>query len=281
MLEELRTLLALEATGTLSEAAVRLRLTQSAVSKRLQALEAELGFKLVEPDGRRLRITSRGLQVLAKARGLLLEVEALKDLREATTARSMGIGIADSIASSWGPKVLKRALTETKGLSLHVHVHRSTMVLEQVRSGRYELGVVTGRPQGKDLVWDLIVEEPMVLVGSKKPSSTENILTIETQSATWKEIGSEVLAHPKLKGRHYVFLESFSAVLQMAKEGFGLGIVPLGLAKAFGVNEAHLTRLSPRIRRQVHLVKRKSIAELSAVQGLQEALKEHASFIKD
>jgi len=49
MLEGIDALIALERFGTVSEAAVRLRLTQSAISKRIQALQRTVGFRLVEP----------------------------------------------------------------------------------------------------------------------------------------------------------------------------------------------------------------------------------------
>lgn len=51
MLDGLKALVILEKLGTVSEAAVHLRLTQSAVSKRLQALEIELGYPLLEKTG--------------------------------------------------------------------------------------------------------------------------------------------------------------------------------------------------------------------------------------
>ena len=53
MVEGIEALLALERTGTISEAAAQLRLTQSAVSKRIQTLENELEFRVIEPVGRR------------------------------------------------------------------------------------------------------------------------------------------------------------------------------------------------------------------------------------
>lgn len=275
MLDELRALIALESTGTLSEAAVRLRLTQSAVSKRIQALEAKLGYKVTEPDGRKLKLTAKGLLLLSKASPLLLEIESLKDLGDTTTARTMAIGISDSIASSWGPKLLKRALRKIEGLHLEIHVHRSTMILEQIRSGRYELGIVTGKQQGMDLIWTLLIEEPMVLIGQSESSRTSAaILSIETNSATWKEIGKSVLEHEKFKGKEFVFLESFSAAIQMAREGFGQALVPIGLAKTLGFKPHELLTLSPRIKRHVHLVARKSVAGIQCIQELGAAMSE-------
>jgi DNA-binding transcriptional LysR family regulator len=277
MLDELRTLIALESTGTISEAAVRLRLTQSAVSKRIQALEFELGYKVTEPDGRKLKLTSKGLLLLSKARPLLLEIEGLKDLGDSAVPRAMAIGISDSVASSWGPKLIKKALRKVEDLHLEFHVHRSTMVLEQIRSGRYELGIITGAQQGTDLIWNLLVEEPMVLVGQSESSKESGtILSIETNSATWKEIGKRVLDHEKLLGSKFVFLESFSAAIQMAREGFGRALVPIGLTKSFGIKSHELITLSPRITRQVHLVTRKSVSGIQCVGDLGKAMSELA-----
>ena len=45
-------LVALEEHGTMSRAAARLGVTQPAISKRIQALEHELGRDLIEPSGR-------------------------------------------------------------------------------------------------------------------------------------------------------------------------------------------------------------------------------------
>ncbi len=278
MLDELRALIALESTGTISKAAVQLRLTQSAISKRIQALEYEVGYKVTEPDGRKLRLTSQGLQLLAKAKTLVLEIESLKDLKEAAPTRSMTIGISDSIASSWGPKLIKKALKTCEGLHLELHVHRSTMVLEQLRSGKYELGIITGRQQGTDLVWNLLVEEPMVLVGQKESSrGAETILTIETNSATWKEIGRLILEHQKFKGKKFVYLESFSAAIQMAKAGFGQALVPLGLAKILGFKHNEMVIPSGNIKRQVHFVSRKSLAGIPCVQNFSVAMTDLSS----
>lgn len=275
MLDGLKALVALESIGTLSGAAVRLRLTQSALSKRIQSLEAELGYRVVEPNGRKLKLTSQGQNLLAKAKPLILEVEGLKDLKVPITRKHMAIGISDSIASSWGPSVVKKTLKKIDNLDLEIHVHRSTLIIEQLLSGRYELGILTGQPQGNGLMWSLLTEEPMALVGQTRESRDSKVLlSIETNSATWKEIGRELLKHPVSNGKEFLFLESFSAAIQMAKAGFGQAIVPIGLAQAYGLRTEEVVPLSPRIKRQIHLVKRKTIAEFSQVKELYKVLRE-------
>lgn len=271
MLDELRALVALESTGTVSAAAIHLRLTQSAVSKRLRALEDQLRFKVVEADGRKLKITDLGNALLVKAKPLLLEFEALKDIQETPRSRTLRIGLSDSIASSWGPKLLKKAMVEVQTIQLEIHVHRSTSLLELLRAGRYDLGLVTGRPQERNLVWEPLGNELMVLVGKPTPPP-HLLLTIEKASATWKDIGEAVRKHPVL--RHHVILhvESFSAALQMAREGFGQALVPAGLASAAGMNGHSVVAFSPKLKRQISLVGRKSLIQSRGVRELRRAM---------
>ncbi len=68
-LRHLETLLALAECGSLSKAAERLYLTQSALSHQLKALETHYGAALVEKSVRPLRFTAIGQRLLSLARG--------------------------------------------------------------------------------------------------------------------------------------------------------------------------------------------------------------------
>ena len=80
-LRHLETLLALAECGSLSKAADRLFLTQSALSHQLKALEAHYGSALVEKNVRPLRFTAIGQRLLELARSVLpLVAEAGRDV---------------------------------------------------------------------------------------------------------------------------------------------------------------------------------------------------------
>src|SRR3981081_2870535 len=80
-LRHLETLLALAECGSLSTAAARLFLTQSALSHQLKALESHYGAALVEKNVRPLRFTAIGQRLLALAQGVLPQVaEAGRDV---------------------------------------------------------------------------------------------------------------------------------------------------------------------------------------------------------
>ncbi len=80
-LRHLETLLALSECGSLSKAAARLFLTQSALSHQLKALETHYGAALVEKNVRPLRFTAIGQRLLTLAQAVLPQVaEAGRDI---------------------------------------------------------------------------------------------------------------------------------------------------------------------------------------------------------
>ncbi len=70
--------LALAETGSFSRAAEKLHITQSALSRSIQALEDELGGALVDRIGKRNELTPLGRSVLARARRIVHEAAELK-----------------------------------------------------------------------------------------------------------------------------------------------------------------------------------------------------------
>lgn len=81
-LKRLRTFVAVAELGTVSRAALGLRISQSALSRQISELEQEFGFRLFDRLGRRLMLTAIGEQVLGECRGLLGQVASLGERME-------------------------------------------------------------------------------------------------------------------------------------------------------------------------------------------------------
>ncbi|MGQ0752387.1 MAG: LysR family transcriptional regulator [Betaproteobacteria bacterium] len=275
MLDGVDALIALEKFGTVSEAAVRLRLTQSAVSKRIRSLEQQVGFRLVEQEGRRLRLTPAAVSFLERARPLVADLRALTGLAQDGSISDFSIALADSIASSWGPEVIKRTLRSLPGINVRLHAHRSVLVVESVRLGRYHIGMCTDLPEAKDLIHHGIADEPLVLVNSgmaTKPARGQPLISIEPGSATWRAIEPQLRTrHPELLARTFIPVETFSATVQMVKAGFGDGLVPLGLAAGMGLDRRCYRELSA-VKRYISLVTRKTVNQLATFRRLREQL---------
>ena len=84
-------------TGSFSAAGERLFLTQPAVSKRIAALEAQLGRRLFDRVGREVALTEAGLALLPRARRILAELD---DSRRALGNLDAEVGGRLSLATS-------------------------------------------------------------------------------------------------------------------------------------------------------------------------------------
>ena len=94
-LRHLETLLSLAECGSLSKAAARLFLTQSALSHQLKTLESHYGAALVEKNVRPLRFTAIGNRLVALARTVLPQVaEAGRDVARLAQGRAGPLRIA-------------------------------------------------------------------------------------------------------------------------------------------------------------------------------------------
>jgi DNA-binding transcriptional LysR family regulator len=96
-LRHTRTFVTVAELGTVSKAALRLRIAQPALSRQISDLEQELGLKLFDRVGRRLLLTGEGEQLLSDCRGLLNYASALGE--RAQLLRRGDIGVLKVAAS--------------------------------------------------------------------------------------------------------------------------------------------------------------------------------------
>jgi len=277
MIENLETLLTLARTGTMMEASTELRITQSAVSKRISTLERYYDRKLIQKKGRRVELTQHGQRLVDKISPVLSELRDLF-IDEVTSARGeLVIGVSDAILSSWGPGVFHKISKEMSEVNFIFHTHRTPVVLDRIRSGEFMVGVCTGSDTlDTDLQSEVLTREPMVIIPSGLtpidfPKRGElGVITIEDYSGAWRSFRDEV---QRLRIRREVSLESFFSVAQMAIAGFGHGMVPIGVARTLKVPESSLINLGEQgLYRPVRFVARKSTYSLPVVANFYQLL---------
>jgi len=158
----LQAFLAVAETGSFSQAAERIFLTQPAVSKRIRALETELGAPLFDRLGRRIHLTEAGEALLARARHVLGELD---DVKRSITNFSGVVGGELAFATSHHiglhrlPLVLKRFHTTYPGVRLDLRFMDSERACAAVAQGELELAIATLPPQTLpplrvEQVWD-------------------------------------------------------------------------------------------------------------------------------
>src|SRR5262245_35287603 len=80
MVDDLRAFVAFMSHGSLSRAAAHLRLTQPAITRRIQRLEAALGGSVLDRSVKPARVSALGMRVYERAQGVLQEMDRLREL---------------------------------------------------------------------------------------------------------------------------------------------------------------------------------------------------------
>ncbi len=284
MIENLETLITLSKTGTMVETSTVLKISQSAVSKRIAALERHYGRNLVERHGRRVVLTHHGTRLVEKTTPLISELRSVFLEDQTLMTGKVIMGVSEAILASWGPNLFARVQAELPDVEFTFHAQRSPVVLDRLRSGEYMVGICTGSSDAdSDLVSELLRLEPMVIIPSGlapldyTPGGELGVITIESRSGAWASIEEDM---GRLKIRRSTSLESFFSVAQMALAGFGHGLVPEGVARTLGVPASMLIPLGDfGLNRPVRFVARKSMFSRPLIQSFYRVVSEKAHTI--
>jgi DNA-binding transcriptional LysR family regulator len=149
-LRHLRYFVAVADAGGFSKAAARLRVSQPALWRQVRQLEQDLGIRLFDRVGRRVRITGQGEDLLAQGRDLLARAESLGERARASGAGETGIlrlgatpQMLESLAS-----FLARWSRSSPGVSLQLIEDGGTQLADRLEAGELHLALtVAGDPR--------------------------------------------------------------------------------------------------------------------------------------
>jgi DNA-binding transcriptional LysR family regulator len=156
-LRQLRCLVAIVDTGSFTDAAIELGVSQAAVSRTLRSLEQVLGVRLLHRTSRTITPTTAGVQVLARARQLLAEADNL--VREATTGhRRLRIGHAWSALGRHTLEFQRRWAARYPDIELQLI--RTNSTTGGLAEGLCDLAVVRTPPDERRFASAIVGQEP-------------------------------------------------------------------------------------------------------------------------
>lgn len=237
-LSQLRALVAIADTGSFSEAALELDLSQSAVSHAIATLEEELGVILLSRGRQGALLTPIGEQITEEARQVMRSLENL--CRKAQLAKGLGggqvrIATFRSVATHLLPEVIQHFRQKYPGISITIdeyqHYHH---IEDDLRQGRADIGF-TYLPTSPDFeAWEVLRDRYIVLL---PPSANP-----PPHPFTWEDLAvyplilgpsydgdrEYVERHLTRHGKHiqpaYTVKED-STILGMVKQGLGASIM--------------------------------------------------------
>lgn len=153
--------------GGFSKAASELHITQTALTRRIQKLEAYLGLRLLDRTTRRVALTVVGRDFLPQARSIVNEmtsaVERLKDMSQ-RSAGHFTLACIPSMTSHVLPGVLRDYAKRYPDNHVRFLDGSSNEVRQAVLGGQAELGIAVHGDPHPELAETVLFADPLVFV---------------------------------------------------------------------------------------------------------------------
>jgi DNA-binding transcriptional LysR family regulator len=227
---------------SVSRAAEKLFLTQSAMSARVAALEEELGVLLLDRRDKQFRLTVAGGRFVVYAQKLLelqREVKAEMGSGMALTA-SLRIGAIESVLHSWLIPWIEKLRVEQPGLELELTVETTPVLMDQVQRGAQDIVFAALPAGGEGVRTKALPAMPMCFVGQaahhRKRAYTladlakGELLTFQRGSQPHVAL-LDALRIAKVEHKRVHAISSISAMAQLVQGGFGVATLPLAAAQ--------------------------------------------------
>ncbi|MEM5437302.1 LysR family transcriptional regulator [Paraburkholderia diazotrophica] len=270
-LRQLRVFIEVARLQSFSRAGSEIGLTQSAVSRCVRELEAEIGLKLIDRTTREVQLTDVGGNLVASVSRLLGDLDdALREIREIGEQRRGRVMVAASptIACRLMPQIVAACGKQYPFVTLGLRDDVQSDVVRKVKSGEVDFGVIIGPVSADDLIAEALMTDSFCLV-----SRDDHPLAGRSEVA-WRELeGERLVLLDHASGSRPIIdaaLEEYgvganvvqelghpSTVYGLVQEGIGVSVLPW-LAMPLPAGSSLVTRpLVPRAERTVELVRRR------------------------
>ncbi len=222
---------------SITRAADKLFLTQSAMSSRIAALEEELGVLLLDRREKQFRLTIAGARFFVYAQRLLeLQREAKTEMGSgAALSVSLRIGAIESVLHSWLIHWIEKLRADHPSLALELSVDTTPTLVEQVQRGTQDI-VFAALPAAADGVRSLgLPPMEMVFIGhdelhrKRRYSLAElgalELLTFQRGSHPHVAL-LDLFRNEGLEPTRVHTISSISAMVQLVQGGFGVATLP-------------------------------------------------------
>jgi len=157
-------------SGSLTRAAGRLGITQSALSRRIQHLEAQLGARLLLRGRHGIELTEEGRIAFEAAQRLLAAWQQLKEeiaLHQGLESGQVRIGGGATAVSFILPPAIAAFQRQHPRVLFQLKEAGSSEIAEDVLNGQLELGIVTLPLRSRELTARSLIDDDIVLVARR------------------------------------------------------------------------------------------------------------------
>lgn len=176
--------------GSFTAAARVLNVSQSAVSRQVLLLEEELGEPVFLRLGRKVRLTTAGQSLFDLSRRVLTDITettaGIRDQQQAP-AGTLHLGGGMTVCLHVFPALLKEFRKRQPRIDVKLTTGPTAQLLERLRSGALDVGLLTLPVEGADLTQVPVMREELLLVlpPSHKLAGRRRITPADLVTQSW------------------------------------------------------------------------------------------------
>jgi len=245
-IRQLRAFVAIAESGTFTAGALRVHVTQAAISMQIRQLETEIGAKVFVRAPRHVILTEAGEQLLRRARHILREHDAaLDEIAELAGAERgrLRIGSASAmVLTEQLPSILKELRKQHPAADIAVTSGTSEVLVDQILAGEVDIAFVSLPVDVRGIKTERLSEDQLVAIASPRhklaKQRTISAYTLAGERLILGERGGntrrlidQFFAQAGVSLRVAMELSRQQAIKRMVEEDMGVGIVPLQSVK--------------------------------------------------
>ncbi len=248
--------------GSITRASSELGIVQSALSRKIQHIEEELGATLFTRLPRGIQLTPAGRQFLEHARRILREVDFAKsELKDhpLSVEGAVTLGLSPTLAPIVAPGCVEHVRRYLPGIALKVVEGFSSALLDPLLSGRIDIAVLTNPPRSSSLRQEPVVSEEVVVVTAPGARGIRPFYTVEELcrepvivTSSFRTVVDEQLRKLGKQLTPSMEIDSVEAIRRIVIKGNAVSIMPAstyqedikaGRLEAFHIADANIHRL--------------------------------------
>lgn len=289
-LRQLRVFVAVAESGNFSRAGERVGLSQSAVSHSIKELEQAIGVKLLDRTTREVLLTTAGQQLARQLTHLLEELNStLLDVRTCSQQLSGTVRVAASqtISAHLMPQSIAHSLQCYPAIDFMLYDRPQQWVLESVRQGEVDFGMVIDPGPSPDLLCETVLSEPFFLLCREDDplNQLEKVywqdlhqasMVLQDYASGSRPLIDAALEQQGVKVNVVQQIGHPATLFPMVEAGIGLSIVP-ALALPLPAGRSLVVRkLLPVVERRLMLIQRRNRSLSAAAQAIRGVITEQA-----
>jgi DNA-binding transcriptional LysR family regulator len=241
-IRQIKAFVAIAESGTFTAGAVRVHVTQAAISMQIRQLENETGAQLFVRAPRRVILTEAGEKLLERAYVILREHDAALEEMAALTGAHKGrlrIGSASAMVSADPlPQILRELKQTHEAVETSVSSGTSESLVQQVLAGELDVAFVSLPVDARGIQTELLSEDYLVAIASPhhKLASQRVVsayalagekLILGERGGNTRRLIDQFFAQAGVTPKVIMELSRLAAIKRMVEEDMGVGIVPL------------------------------------------------------